>query len=1148
MASARTTLDEATARQRIAAMPEASAWVSANAGTGKTHVLVNRVARLLLAGADPSRILCITYTKAAAAEMETRLFGRLGEWSLQPDSVLRKGLKDLQGERPEEDDLRRARRLFARALETPGGLKIQTIHAFCQSVLKRFPLEARVPADFKLLEEETALDLQTDARRALFREVLAGKNAELNAAHALLVGERDEDQLAELLEKFRNASDELDALFKEHEGASLWDALWRHLGLSPGATRVSIIEEETSDDALDRAGLEAAIHALRNGAKSSQAAADRIEAFLKSPDRAAVFDDFTDVFLKKDGDPRAKVTTKGAEAAEDAMRAEQARLTGVMMKLKAADTAERSRALLTFGHAYLRLYEGLKAHQGALDFNDLITRTRELLAPPGDAWVHYKLDEGIDHILVDEAQDTSPQQWQIIKLLANEMTSGLGAAEDKGRARSLFAVGDVKQSIYRFQGAAPEEFAAMRDFFKARLTEAERLFQPVELDLSFRSSAPVLQLVDEVFREVPLAARDGAGLHHAAHFDEAPGLVELWPVIEPQDEEAEVPWDIPLGSSPGTSPEGQLAARIAETIRGWLDTGEKLKGAGRPILPSDIMILVRRRSAFMEHMIRALKLARIPVAGADRLKIAEHIAVQDLIALGHFALSPSNDLTLAEVLKSPLVGFDDDKLFNVAHGRKGTLWDALRTHAKTDEACRIAADWLTQVLNRADFMPPYEFYAQALGEDGGLKKMLSRLGPDAEDPIDEFLGQALAHERARVPSLQAFLHALVREKGEIKRDLEKGRDEVRVMTVHGAKGLEGNIVFLPDTCTIPRAQSDGGILKSYARGRDGTPEGAPFFLWAPRKADDDAISAVAREGYTFETEYEYRRLFYVAMTRAKERLYICGWTGVTGRQEGSWHALAETALGAIGEDFDAPTGPGLRLVKDGPVREGDKDKGEAAKAAGKIPNWARTRAPEEQAPRRLTPSALEDEPAVFAPTGGAAKAARRGALVHRLLEVLPDLAPATREQAARKFLDAFAEDFDEAEREDLATETLKLMALPELGPLFGPGSRAEAAISGLIDMGGKKERIEGRVDRLAITDDAVWVLDYKTNRPAAKTLDDVAPAYWKQMAGYRALLRQAYPRIAVRCALVWTHAPLLMVLPDDRLDAQWLEIAGKSKS
>ncbi len=1153
-------IEETKARQRAAAAPDTSAWVSANAGTGKTHVLVDRVARLLLAGAEPSRILCITYTKAAAAEMETRLFKRLGEWSLQVDKILRQGLRELQGTRPEPDDLKRARRLFARALETPGGLKIQTIHAFCQSVLKRFPLEAGIDPGFRLLENETATRLQTMARRRLFERVSNGKDDELCAAHTMLVTERDEAQLALLLDTLMKHGDEFEDLFARHPGAALWDELWRHLGLSPGASVQSIIEAETTDAALDRNSLEAALPHLRAGAPTSKKAADAIDAFLSGDRRSALFDQYCRVFLKKDGDALVRLTTKGAEAAEDTMRAEQMRLVGVKQRIKAANTAKRTRALLSYGRAYLNIYAEQKAKQGALDFNDLIIRMRNLLNPPGDAWVHYKLDEGIDHILIDEAQDTSPQQWQIVKRLAREMTTGLGAAEDSGRARSMFAVGDVKQSIYRFQGAEPRNFSAMRKHFAQRSKEAGLGFAPVGLELSWRSSEPVLALVDEIINKIPLSSADDADgadgadgapgeLHHKTRYVDAPGLVELWPLFTPEDEPDDKPWDVPLDSSTSQSPEGRLAARIADTIGTWLTTGEILAGADRPIRPSDIIILVRQRSAFMEHMIRALKVRGIPVAGADRLHITEHIAVMDLMALGAFALCPSDDLTLAEVLKSPFVGFDDELLFELAHGRKGGLWAELERRANDNARFGDAYSWLKEVFGRADFLPPYEFFATALVKDGGKAKLLARLGPDAEDPIEEFMLQALLHERNQVPSLQGFLHALGRDKAEIKRDMDKGREEVRVMTVHAAKGLESNIVFLPDTCTLPKAQSDNGILKSHAVGREGEPEDDAFFIWAPRKAEDDPIAQLAREAYTRETEFEYRRLFYVAMTRARERLYICGWTGKRPRQEGSWHALAEQALEGLGTQVEGLDGTSLlRFAKDGPPREDTATPERDAAKAGAIPMWARTTAPSERLPRRLSPSRLGEEPSVFAPGGEPGKAAKRGRLVHRLLEVLPDIPADARADAALHYLAAHAEDFDTAECEELIREILTLMAVPELAALFGAHSRAEVALSGMVEINGRLERIEGRVDRLAVTEDAVWVLDYKTNRPAAKTLDDVPEVYWRQMAGYRALLKQIYPRINVRCALVWTHKPEVMELPEDKLESQWIEIAGKTGS
>ena len=1150
-------LEETTARQRAAADPNVAAWVSANAGTGKTHVLVNRVARLLLAGADPARILCITYTKAAAAEMATRLFKRLGEWSLAPDKELLEQLNKLHGNAVHIEELKQARRLFARALESPGGLKIQTIHGFCQSVLKRFPLEAGIHPGFDLLENEAALELQTRARHDLFETVLRGEDRELSASHHLLVETRDETQLTALLATFMGKSDEFEALFEQFQGEQLWEETWRHLGLAPGTTPRNIVEAETTDDALDAAGLRDAIGHLSNGAKTSKKFAEILTRFMETDARADLYDEYKSIFLTQKGERRAKLITKGAEGALDVLEAELVRILAVQARIAAATTAANTRAALTFGGAYLQIYKSLKKIRGALDFNDLIIQMRELLTPPNDAWVHYKLDEGIDHILVDEAQDTSPQQWEIIQRLAAEMTAGLGAAEASDRSRSLFAVGDVKQSIYRFQGAQPEKFAAMRNHFGRRWQEATREFRSVELDLSFRSSRPILDAVDAVFKTVQLSTGDGIpeDLQHRARHADAPGVVELWPIVEPEEEtEDQNPWDVPLNTKTASSPEGRLAQDIAARIRGWLNIGEMLAGADRPIIASDIMILVRRRSSFMEHMIRCLKQQGIPVAGADRLKIKDHIAVQDLMSLGSFALTPNDDLALAEVLKSPFIGLNDEQLFAIAYDRVGTLWQALtqavaQAAAKDNTIYASAYDWLTRVRNRADFMPPYEFFASVLYQDGGKAKLLARLGPDAEDPIEEFMAQALFHEHNETPSLHGFLHALARSTSDIKRDMEQGRNEVRVMTVHGAKGLEGNIVFLPDTCAVPKSQSDNGILESQPVGRDGEPEASPLFLWSPRKADDDPITALAREVHVSETQHEYRRLLYVAMTRARERLYICGWTGVNGSDEGCWHDLVSAGLAEMAEHAETGSDtPILRLAHDGPARNDEGGGGFVSAQVGPVPDWARTSAPKESSPQRLSPSKLEDESAVFPPGGSSGQAALRGTLVHRLLQTLPDLPEEKREQAAAKYLANFATGFSTAEQKELADETLKLMALPEMVELIGAAGRAEVPIAGTVEIKGEQVRLEGRADRLAIVGETVWILDYKTNRPAPADVDKVSKSYLRQMAGYRELLRQIYPRFDVQSALVWTHGPHVMVLRQEDLDAQWSEIAGKSST
>ncbi len=1153
MTKAQSLLDDTKARQRRAADPAKSAWVSANAGTGKTHVLVNRVTRLLLAGARPSRILCITYTRAAAAEMTTRLFEQLGEWSLLSDNDLRAALRELQGERAESEDLRRARQLFAQALDTPGGLKIQTIHAFCQTVLSRFPVEARINPNFKLIEDSAANELRDDARIQLFKRIAERSDEPLNDAHTYLIDQLGDGQYAELLVTALNKAEDFEAAVERLANTDeLWPLLWRHLGLSPGDTGEALQADVISDDTVDGDRIGRAIAALRHGTATSVAMADRMETYWRAGDRANHFADYLDCFLTGKFQPRKTLITKAAikadPEAEPILADEQQRLVLAYGRIKAANIASLSRAAFIVGYGYIKEYEQLKVREGVLDFADIIRFTRSLLTPSRASWVHFKLDQGIDHVLVDEAQDTSPSQWSVIRRLTHEMTTGLGAAEGAGRNRTVFAVGDVKQSIYRFQGADPHQFAAMRDYFSSALSDVGKPFEALDLILSFRSAAPILEVVDATFAEELLSTfqDDMGAIEHLTVHNNAPGLVELWPPILARETEPEVPWDIPVDSVPPQSPAGQLADTIAATIAGWIENKEVLEGAGRPIRPSDIMILVRQRGAFMEHMIRRLKHHKVPVAGADRLRATAHIAVKDLMAVARFALLPSDDLTLATVLKSPFVGIDEEQLFALAHGREGTLWATLAQHRKADVAFEAAWAWLCQVRDRADFMAPYEFFSRILIDDGGLGKLLARLGPDAEDPVDEFLAYALRYEQGHPPSLEGFLYAIEASTTDIKRDMDKGLEEVRVMTVHGAKGLQSEIVFCPDTCTRPRGQSDRGFLKSTVAD-DAELDATQLLLFSLRKNDDDAITALSRDAYSAATETEYRRLLYVAMTRAKERLYICGFAGRHGPQKGSWHTLIQSALDDLGEAFDAPTGEGLKRTRSGPPR--DKTSSDAATVAlEEMPSWIKVPAEPERPQRRLSPSSMGDDapdaPAVFAPTAANEKAIRRGNLVHRLMETLPELSADKRGNAARVYLNQYADNFDATEQEELAQETLALFEHEDMSVLFGGHSRAEVGISGKVSIGGIDETIEGRIDRLAVTDEAVWIVDYKTNRPAPTETQNVPRPYLRQMAAYREILKASYPGKSIRAALLWTHRPYLMELPTEMLEKEWAELCA----
>ncbi|MBO6632953.1 double-strand break repair helicase AddA [Parvibaculum sp.] len=1127
--------------QRRASHPETSVWVSANAGSGKTHALTTRVARLLLAGTEPERILCLTFTKAAAAEMSARLYKRLGGWATMADEELAPAIADMEGRTPDGAKLATARRLFARAVETPGGLKIQTIHAFCERLLGRFPLEADVPPQFEILDERRAQELMDEVRDTVLRRASESPETPLGIALSHVVERVDELTFGKLLSEVTGKRGNFAKLLARFGGLEgIRAAIRVALSVEEGESVEALLEEITTppDAAMRRAA-----EVLAGGTKTDAERAAALNTFFSSAAQRDAVDTYTGIFLTKEMMPRKTLITKklGEENPEtaQALEAEQARIVRLVGRMKALRVAEATEAIVAIAVEILRTFEEAKQARALLDYDDLIAKARALLTTSAMApWVLYKLDGGIDHILVDEAQDTSPEQWDVVARIADEFLSGTGAREV---TRTIFAVGDEKQSIFSFQGADPARFDEMKRYFEKRVKAAELAWDYVPLTRSFRSAPEVLGAVDRVFELEK--ARNGLTASgdvdpHIAHRALDAGLVEIWDLEEPEEGEEASPWDAPLDYVTGEAPMARLAARIARTIRGWLDTGEMLAGKGRPIRPGDILILVRRRNAFVGEMVRHLKTLGIPVAGADRMVLTEQMAVMDLMALGHFVLLPEDDLTLAAVLKGPFVGLTEDELFDLAWQRKGSLWQALRDKAATKPRYAEAEELLARLLDRADFEPPYEFFAHVLAGEEGRKRLLERLGPDAADPIDEFLSLALEFERDHAPSLEAFLHWLERGAAEIKRDMDQGRDEVRVMTVHGAKGLEADIVFMPDTCAAPGGAHDPALLSLPPLGEDG-PE---LLLWPVRRKDEDDVSAGARERLRELRAAEYRRLLYVAMTRARDRLYIGGYRGINPPSQDCWYEMICEALIPLAVEIEAENGRKIWRI------EGKQKRKVEAPADGEVgelpplPVWVAADAPSEPSPSRpLAPSRLPpegtSEPPGSSPVAddGAARF-RRGSLIHRLLQTLPDLPSEERRVAAKRYLSLSAHGLDESEGVEIENAVFHVLENTKLAGVFAPGSRAEVPVAGMIRFRGRPLLVGGQIDRLCIAEREVIIVDYKTNRPPPKTVDEVAPAYIAQMAAYRAVLAEIYPDRVIRCALLWTEEPELMLLPAEMLE------------
>lgn len=1148
--SARPIPPETRRRQRAAADPAASVWVSAHAGSGKTYVLAQRVLRLLLDGAAPSKILCLTFTRAAAANMSARIFRRLADWALLDDAALTKEIEAAGAPAPSASDLAVARRLFARAVETPGGLKIQTIHAFCEKLLHIFPFEANVPAGFRVLDDVARAELLQDAKRRTLRRAITDTGM-LHAALSFVAQETTSFSFDKLCDELIDCREALGDVSNPDEYES---SLRRILDLEPHDTAASVEAEMILGGEPPEVWPAIAQTLQQSKKKHEHEMAERLmRAFQRAPHPDCI-DDYLAVFFTKEKKPKAKLLTKDFETAYPALATrlenESARLQALIGKRKAVATFARSRALATLGAAILAEYAIGKRLRNLLDYDDLIARARGLLQRSSPSWVLYKLDSQIDHILLDEAQDTSAAQWEILAAIADEFAAGAGA---RSNARSFFAVGDEKQSIFSFQGAAPEKFHEMRRDFMRRFGAGDRRFESIELTLSFRSAPGVLDAVDAVFahggNNVGLG-RAGDGLKHQSVKHDAPALVEIWPLVGPGPATEPSDWRLPLDRTEPSDPAERLARRIAQKVAALLapESGESVddEGRRRPPTAGDILILVRKRGVFFEAIIRALKAQGVNVAGADRLDIARHIAVEDLVALGDAMRAPTDDLTLACVLKSPLIGFDDDDLIALAPRRSGSLHEAL-TLSPTPRH-RAAAARLAQWRADAASLTPFDFYSKVLSPDGGRAQFVARLGVEANDALDEFLRLALAFERENGASLAAFLAMVTTLELSIKRDMETAGDAVRVMTAHAAKGLEAKIVFLPDTCGAAAGRHDP---KLFAAG----PAGTGPLLWAGGADSDPEPVVDARAAYRAAEEAEHQRLLYVALTRAEERLYIAGFHGARGPAPGCWYEAIGAALEPMCRVEPDPLDPDQTIL-----RLGDIPASALADDAGRlrtmpeIPAFALTPAPAESeaAPPLRPSSALSgaDAGATRDPTPAdrtTAARLRRGVLVHALLQHLPDYATADRMAAAQRFLARSAPEIDAAGRAAMAEIALRTIADPILAPLFGPGSVAEVEIAATLDAG---LAVSGRIDRLAETDGGILIADFKTGRATtAAALAEIArladpsgpppPALMqvRQLALYRAAVARVYPGRPLRCFLIYVDAGETVEAPCPALDA-----------
>ena len=1103
--------NDATERQVQAARPDASTWLAANAGSGKTRVLTDRVAHLLLEGVQPQHILCLTYTKAAASEMQNRLFKRLGEWAMLADTPLKEQLTDLGVEGTiKADKLAQARTLFARAIETPGGLKIQTIHSFCAALLRRFPLEAGVSPLFTEMEDRAAALLCEE----IVADFSEGPQAQIIEEVARYLTDIGFDKLTAAIAQKRSHFTQPVQLEK----------LLQLFDLPLDFNETILLSRVYLGGEIEM--IQSMLPALQESGGNNAKAADKLSGFADATINSLTLLESVLLTGKAAKEPfSAKINSFPTKALREGVLADRMpQLEALMLRVEsgreqrlALAAAQKAHVLHRFATAFLPEYEQRKQFRGWLDFDDLILRARQVLNDPAVAgWVLFRLDGGIDHILVDEAQDTSPDQWDVIEKLTQEFTSGEGARSEV--ERTIFVVGDKKQSIYSFQGVDPQAFDRMQAEFGRKIQESGSKLQKLNLEYSFRSSSAILSVVNILFENHTEAGFQEEAIHRAFKTT-LPGRVDLWPVVEKVDDDQDGDWTDPVDRPGARHHTVILAEKVANSIKTMIDNGETIPDDGdtpgnfvrRKVQPGDFLILVQRRSDLFSEIIRACKSEGLPIAGADRLKVGAELAVKDLAALLNFLVTPEDSLSLATVLKSPLFGWSEQQLFDLAHRRNETfLWAALRKRA---EEFPETLSVLNDLRGQTDFLRPYDLIERVLIRHDGRRNLLGRLGAEAEDGINALLSQALAYERTDIPSLTGFLAWMQTDDLEIKRQMSGVGNMIRVMTVHGSKGLESPIVFLPDTGKR-QPPRDAEIMMA-----------GDIPLWKVPVDASPSLIAAARDMARNREEHERLRLLYVAMTRAEKWLIVAA-AGDIGKDEGSWYQMVAAALART----DATQAPGTQTQR---LAHGDWDalplieRPEDLPAQQDLPAmFHRIAKKPPLPPETLIPSKLGGPKALSGDSGQDEEAAKqRGTRLHLLLEHLP----AVHRDQWPLLCTRLLPDMQDADRQEVMGEAELVLTADHLKTVFAPDTLAEIPVS--ADLHGA--RIHGVIDRLVISETEVQMIDFKSNATVPDSPATCPLGLLRQMGAYAHALEQIYPDHNIRTAILWTRKAKLMWLPHD---------------
>ncbi|MBL0848755.1 MAG: double-strand break repair helicase AddA [Candidatus Liberibacter ctenarytainae] len=1159
-------------QQLLASDPTGSAWVSANAGSGKTHILVQRVLRLLLADVNPSTILCLTHTKAATAEMSHRVIEIITEWSHLSDENLSSELMKIQDKKPNVIDLSKARHLLVKILETPGGIKVQTIHSFCEAIIRQFPLEANITGHSCVLEEDQAKKMIEAAQKEMLSSIMIGTDVKLKQAFTELdiSSEEELESLVAQIINNRNALHQFSADSTRYGGEKA--LLKKRLGISPDENYDIIysdlwpLSDCTEEDIKKYIALSRADNQITFVKK-----ADILENITKTHSREDRFNLLSGFFLTQKLTPQKRIIAqsvikKSPDLKEKIVKSQE-KFIQVLERLNTYNILQKTLALLTLAQDLNTRYEELKKKYSFLDFNDLIVYTHNLLKKNDvNAWIRYKLDQEINHILIDEVQDTSLIQWDIIRFLTEDFFVGKNAHENP---RTLFAVGDEKQSIFSFHGADPSRFFHERKINQQRITNAGQKFSIIQLPLSFRSTADILTAVDKVF-SIPenskgLSEDNNPILHRSNRIGHA-GSVLLWEQVHSQEIPVQEDWISNFDSPPQESSSYILARRIAQTISDMIGSTSIIRnGKKRFVCAEDILILVHRRkdNPFIEYLTRFLKKNhKISVSGRDRFTLTDNIAIKDLMALGLFMLSQEDDLSLAALLKSPIFNLSEDDLFMVCSKREKTetVYASIKRLASDGILkFRHIAEYIQELIVISQSHSPYDFFSLILGAKNARKQFVSRFGAEVIDVLDEFLRFALKNEQIGSATLQEFISELELYPPTIHRKPSLHHSEVRIMTVHSAKGLESPVVFLIDNGS--EAFSSKHLKKMYMVPSSGNEPGAP--IWIPKKESYNRHVSQFLDGLKIYAQEEYHRLLYVAMTRASDRLIICNCANnSTTTTKKTWYNMVYNAF----QGDERVTEIKLKTSKNTdewtafewrvPCNE-NIDIEDITEESLKPQLASEEKIPKElflplqnkiEKPPLLTPSMLNTqyEAELISPLADKdpsdALAIKRGHIIHRLLQTVFALPLEQKIPYVMSWCKKHAQLWSTQEHDNLLLSIKNIVNHPIISTAMSCDHYEEVSISGKIHFAQRSISVSGRIDQISISQENVFILEYKTHRHIPQEIENIPLSHVTQLAMYREILKRSYPQKAFICLLIYVLKPQIFIIPQYFLDKEFLKI------